>query len=115
LILQTINQARDQLTGIVDAQGKNPTVYILASSERGTLYVGVTSDLIKRACQHRTDAVAGFSKKYSAHILVWYEQHLTMLSAITREKAIKAWKRGWKIELIETSNPTWRDLFVELL
>ena len=86
---------------------KNPTVYLLASQRNGTLYVGVTSDLVNRVWQHRTDEMDGFSKKYNVHLLVWYEQHPSMESAIIREKAIKKWKRAWKVVLIEESNPDW--------
>jgi putative endonuclease len=95
-------------TGMFD---RYPCVYILASRERGTLYVGVTSDLVKRIWEHKNDLVEGFTKKYRVHHLVWYEQHKTMTTAIAREKAIKEWKRSWKIELIETTNPHWRDLY----
>jgi putative endonuclease len=94
--------------GMLDRQ---PCVYILASIERGTLYIGVTSNLVKRTWEHKSDLVDGFTKKYRVHRLVWYEQHETMASAILREKAIKEWKRSWKIELIETTNPHWRDLY----
>lgn len=80
----------------------NPCVYILASRMRGTLYVGVTSNLIQRVWQHKSDQVEGFTRRYHVHALVWYEQHPEMPSAIFREKAIKAWKRAWKIELVET-------------
>ena len=90
---------------------KNPTVYFLASQRNGTLYVGVTSDLVNRVWQHRTDEMDGFSKKYNVHLLVWYEQHPSMESAIIREKAIKKWKRAWKVVLIEESNPDWGDLW----
>ena len=93
---------------------RHPCVYILASHERGTLYAGVTSDLIKRIWEHKNDVVEGFTKKYRVH-LVWLEQHDTMESAILREKAIKEWKRTWKIRLIEESNPRWRDLYSDLL
>ena len=92
-----------------------PCVYILASAPRGTLYVGVTSNLPARIWQHKNDQVDGFSKKYRIHTLVWYEVHGTMESAILCEKAIKAWKRLWKIELIEKSNPEWHDLYSEIL
>jgi len=92
-----------------------PTVYILANRPHGTIYIGVTSDLVKRIWEHKNDAVDGFTKKYRVHDLVWYEQHETMISAITREKAIKEWKRIWKIELVENSNPTWRNLYADLL
>jgi putative endonuclease len=79
------------------------------------LYVGVTSDLIQRVWQHKNDAVEGFTKRYSVHTLVWYEPCGTMGSAIAREKAIKEWKRAWKIRLIEGANPGWRDLYEDLL
>ena len=84
---------------------KQPCVYMLASKRNGTLYVGVTSDLVRRAWEHRNEAAEGFTKKYSVHVLVWFESHETMESAISREKAIKAWKRAWKVELIEKENP----------
>lgn len=94
---------------------RQPAVYILASKERGTLYVGVTSDLIKRIYEHKNDLVEGFTKRYRVHALVWYEQHDTMELAIAREKAIKEWKRAWKLEIIEKTNPGWRDLYDDLL
>ncbi|HET9819743.1 MAG TPA: GIY-YIG nuclease family protein [Rhodanobacteraceae bacterium] len=90
---------------------RHPCVYILANDERGTLYVGVTSDLIKRIWEHKNNVVAGFTRKYQIHDLVWFEQHETMESAIRREKAIKEWKRAWKLELIESANPHWDDLY----
>ena len=90
-------------------------MYILASSRRGTLYLGVTSDLIKRVWEHKSDVVDGFTKRYGVHTLVWFEVHETMLSAIGREKALKCWKRRWKLELIETGNPDWRDLYDNLI
>jgi len=93
---------------------KEPCVYILASRRNGTLYTGVTSSLIKRVWEHKSDLVEGFTKRYGVHILVWYELHSSMESAITREKAIKEWKRRWKLELIEGINPGWRDLYDEL-
>ena len=92
-----------------------PCVYILASALRGTLYVGVTSNLPARIWQHKNDQVDGFSKKYQIHTLVWYEVHGVMESAILREKAIKAWKRRWKLELIEKTNPKWLDLYSDIL
>lgn len=88
-----------------------PCVYILASAQNGTLYVGVTSDIIKRVWEHKNDVVEGFTKTYQVHTLVWVEQHENMYAAIMREKAIKAWKRAWKIKLIETNNPEWQDLY----
>ncbi len=92
-----------------------PCVYMLASRRNGTLYVGVTSDLIKRIWEHKSDAVDGFTKRYGVHTLVWYEVHEEILPAITREKAIKEWKRKWKLELIEKANPSWRDLYQDLI
>ena len=94
---------------------KQPCVYMLASRRNGTLYTGVTSDLIKRVWEHKNDFIEGFTKRYGVHMLVWYEAHETMLSAIAREKAIKEWKRRWKLELIESSNSGWRDLYPDLL
>ena len=94
---------------------KHPCVYILASGRNGTLYVGVTSDLVKRIWEHKHDFVAGFTSRYSVHTLVWFERHEVMQSAIAREKAIKEWRRRWKIELIEKLNPDWRDLYPDIL
>ncbi len=94
---------------------KRPCVYLLASKRNGTLYVGVTSDLIKRVWEHKNDVVDGFTNKYGVHSLVWYEMHEDMASAIQREKQIKEWKRQWKLELIEKVNPGWRDLYDGLL
>ena len=94
---------------------KQPCVYILASRWNGTLYVGVTSDLIQRIVEHKNDIVAGFTRKYRVHDLVWFEQHATMASAIAREKAIKEWRRAWKIELIERTNPKWIDLYPDII
>ena len=87
-----------------------PCVYILASKRNGTLYTGVTSNLLARIHQHRIGAVRGFTRDYGIKLLVWFEQHATMDSAITREKRIKKWNRAWKLDLIETENPNWRDL-----
>ena len=94
---------------------KQPCVYILASRRNGTLYVGVTSDVVKRVWEHRNDLVEGFTKRYAVHALVWFEVHVTMEAAIAREKAIKEWKRRWKLRLIESSNPVWRDLYDEIV
>jgi putative endonuclease len=93
------------------AMKKQPAVYILASKRNGTLYIGVTSDLVKRVWEHKNNLVAGFTRRYGIHQLVWYEIHETMESAITREKRLKNWKRQWKIELIESNNPNWLDLY----
>jgi putative endonuclease len=91
-----------------------PAVYVLATYKRGTLYVGVTSDLVKRVWQHKGGFADGFTKRYGVNTLVWYELHATMESAILREKAIKKWRRAWKIALIEAGNPEWIDLFDSL-
>ncbi len=96
-------------------QPRHPCVYILTSSRNGTLYVGVTSDLIQRVWQHRNGFIEGFTKQHRVHALVWFESHATMESAITREKALKEWKRAWKLDLIEKVNPYWRDLYDDLL
>ncbi|HET7833928.1 MAG TPA: GIY-YIG nuclease family protein [Gallionella sp.] len=92
-----------------------PCVYILASQRNGTLYVGVTSDLVKRAWEHKNDVVEGFTRKYGVHLLVYFEPCADMMSAIVREKQIKKWERAWKIKLIESTNPEWRDLWEEIL
>jgi putative endonuclease len=94
---------------------KQPCVYLLASQRNGTLYLGVTSDLIKRVWEHKQDSVEGFTKKYGVHDLVWYEQHEDMPTAIAREKTLKEWKRAWKLELIEKMNPEWKDLYEDLV
>jgi len=86
-------------------------VYILASRHNGTLYTGVTSDLVKRAWQHRNDEIDGFTKKYDVKRLVYYETHQTAEPAIKRENQIKKWNRQWKLRLIEEGNPDWKDLF----
>ena len=92
-----------------------PAVYILASKRNGTLYVGVTGNLQSRGWQHRNDLVEGFTKRYRIHLLVYYELHPDMTSAITREKQIKKWRRSWKIEMIEGQNPEWNDLWETIL
>jgi putative endonuclease len=94
---------------------KQPAVYILASRKNGTLYVGVTSDLVKRIWEHRNNVVEGFSKLYGVHQLVWYEIHESMDSAIQREKRLKEWKRKWKVQLIENRNPNWEDLYPRII
>ena len=94
---------------------KQPAVYILASERNGTLYVGVTSDLVGRTWQHREHVVDGFTRRYGVTMLVRFEMHGDMESAIRREKQIKAWKREWKIRLIEESNPYWNDLWAKIV
>jgi putative endonuclease len=94
---------------------KQPCVYILASKRNGTLYVGVTSDLVKRVYEHKHDLADGFTKAYKVHCLVYFELHQDMNGAITREKQIKKWNRGWKLELIEKENPAWTDLYESIV
>ncbi|MFZ2995410.1 GIY-YIG nuclease family protein [Sphingobium sp.] len=88
----------------------SPTVYMLASRKNGTLYIGVTADLLKRLYEHRNGLIEGFTKDYGVHRLVWFEPHDRLDSAILREKRIKKWNRAWKINLIEGENPDWDDL-----
>ena len=94
---------------------KQPCVYILASRRNGTLYIGVTSDLVRRVWQHKGDFVEGFTKKYFVHDLVYFEPHTNMIAAISREKQLKKWRRSWKVQLIEAQNPEWRDLWAEIV
>jgi len=94
---------------------KIPLVYILASKRNGTLYVGVTSNLLKRIWEHKNDVVGGFTKKYSAHSLVYYEQTENVMSALEREKQLKNWQRKWKVELIEKENPHREDLYEKIV
>ena len=90
-------------------------VYILSSSKNGTLYIGVTSDLIKRVYEHQQGFISSFTKRYKVHKLVYFETTPDINSAIAREKQLKKWKRQWKIELIERHNPNWNDLYPDLL
>lgn len=94
-----------------DSSPKLPQVYILASAPNGTLYVGVTSNLFERMCQHRDGTFGGFTKRYGVKVLVYHETFATMKEAIRRESQIKKWRRLWKIRLIEEVNPTWSNLF----
>jgi putative endonuclease len=94
---------------------KQPCVYILSNQMRGTLYVGVTSDLIGRIWQYKQDLVDSFSKQHQLHLLVYFEVAETMLVAIALEKQLKKWNRAWKIELIEATNSEWRDLYLDLV
>jgi putative endonuclease len=90
---------------------RNYYVYMLANRKGGTLYIGVTADLIKRVHEHKTGAVEGFTKDYRVHDLVWFDTTSDVISAISREKQMKAWKRAWKVNLIEERNPDWKDLY----
>ena len=89
-------------------------VYILASKPQGTLYVGVTNDLIRRVLEHKQGLVPGFTKRYRVHLLVYFEEHGDYHGAIAREKKLKRWRRDWKRALIEESNPHWADLFAAI-
>ncbi len=91
------------------------SVYILASKRNGTLYIGMTSDLVGRVWQHKNNLVDGFTKKYNVHMLVHYETTQDVNAALVREKQLKKWRRSWKIALIEGTNPNWRDLYNDLL
>lgn len=90
-------------------------VYILASKRNGTLYIGVTSDIARRAWEHRNSALEGFTRRYDVKLLVYVEFHDTMPDAILREKQMKKWRRAWKLKLIERENPDWRDLYDDLM
>ena len=94
---------------------KQPAVYILANKRNGTLYIGVTSHLRKRVWEHKTDLTEGFTKRYGARRLVYYELHEDLASAISREKQMKKWNRAWKLALIEKQNPDWKDLWEGIL
>jgi len=93
---------------------KQPAIYILSNKRNGVLYIGVTSDLLKRTYQHKYHVVNGFSKKYNLNKLIYFEMHESMNDAIAREKQLKKWNRAWKIKLIETINPEWLDLSKDL-
>ena len=93
----------------------NCAVYLLASERNGTLYVGVTSDLVKRIYEHKRDLADGFTKKYGIKMLVWFEMTNNISVAITREKQIKKWNRLWKLRLVDQSNPEWRDLYSDIV
>lgn len=95
--------------------GKQYFVYIMSSMKQGTLYIGVTSNLIKRVWEHKQDLVQGFTAKYKVHKLVYFETFEHIADAIKREKQLKKWKREWKISLIEQTNPNWQDLYPQLL
>jgi putative endonuclease len=94
---------------------RQPCVYMLASKRNGTLYTGVTSNLLKRVWEHKNNLIESFTSKYGVHTLVWYELHGTMESAIQREKTTKNWKRVWKLKVIEKMNSNWHDLYSDLL
>ena len=90
-------------------------VYILTNKRNGTLYIGVTNDLIRRVYEHKTNAIEGFSKKYSTHTLIYYEELSDINAALGREKQLKKWKRLWKLKLIESLNPNWDDLYEKII
>jgi putative endonuclease len=94
---------------------KSYYIYILASRKNGTRYIGVTNDLVRRVCEHKNDAIEGFTKNYGVHMLVHYESYKDVQDALAREKRMKKWKRQWKISLIESKNPDWKDLYSEII
>jgi putative endonuclease len=119
--LQRRRGERERLRRRRPGEGRGPMpmieaayVYLLTNCRYGTLYVGVTSDLIKRIWQHRQGFVDGFAKHHDLRVLVWYEQHVSMVEAITREKQIKRWHRDWKVNLIQATNPNWNDLYEQI-
>lgn len=93
---------------------KHPAVYVLASRRNGTLYIGATSNLVKRIWEHKNHVVEGFTNRYGVHFLVYFEQCDSMESALMREKQLKKWNRAWKLRLIEANNPDWRDLWPDI-
>jgi putative endonuclease len=103
-------EAGAQATGTIGFTMFQPTVHVLASGRNGTLYVGVTSNLVQRIGQHRAGMIAGFTATHGVHQLVWYEPHTDMTAAIAHEKQLTKWNRAWKLRLIEEQNPQWTDL-----
>lgn len=101
--------------GYWQVQMKESYVYILASQKNGTLYIGLTSDLIRRTWEHKNNCVPGFTAKYGVHMLVYYEIHSDIRLAAAREKRLKEWKRQWKIDLIQKMNPDWNDLYQDII
>ena len=94
---------------------KSYYIYIMASRRNGTLYIGITNDIVRRVYEHKNNFIDGFTSKYGIHNLVYYEQFDNIESAIQREKQLKKWNRKWKLELIERANPNWKDLYEDLL
>lgn len=94
---------------------KQPAVYIMANKRNGTLYIGVTSDLVKRVWEHNNNIVKEFTQKYSIHRLIYYERHGSMEAAISREKQLKKWNRSWKLQLIEENNPECNDIYCSIV
>jgi len=112
--LSLVDECHSRAGGNPDEMTKDYFVYILASKKNGTLYIGVTNNLLKRVYQHKEKLVSGFTRKYSVNMLVYYEKYSDIYSAIEREKRLKKWHRHWKINLIESANPNWKDLYNEL-
>ena len=113
-MIASFPRTRESRDAILWPMGKDAFVYILASGRNGTLYIGVTSDLIARVWQHKEGQTKGFTYRFGVKQLVYFEQHDTIEVAIAREKAMKKWRRAWKIELIESQNPDWQDLYEEI-
>ena len=108
------SRASENPVDVVNSTMGQYYVYILASKRNGTLYIGVTNNLVRRVWEHKNDVVEGFTKKYGVHQLVWYEVADTPGTAIAREKQLKKWNRAWKLKLIEEKNPKWKDLYQEI-
>ena len=113
LTADCVSPCHSRESGNPEMMGQN-FVYILASKRNGTLYIGVTNNLLKRVHQHKSDITEGFTQKYNVHNLVYFEAYNDIRDAITREKRMKKWNRAWKIKMIEKSNPNWEDLFDSL-
>jgi len=113
--LSLLSFPRKRESTTIASMRKTYYVYMLTNKRAGTLYIGVTNNLVRRVYEHKLGLVEGFSKKYGVKKLVWYEQTNDIRAALTREKQLKKWERKWKIELIENANSTWRDLYYELI
>ena len=113
--MKRIEECHSRESGNPESMMKTYFVYILASKRNGTLYIGVTNDLMRRVYEHKNNLINGFTQKYNVHQLVYYEQTSDIDSAIQREKRLKKWNRKWKLKLIEKENPNWNDLYEQLV
>ena len=102
------------MTRKLDGEGASYFVYVMANKRNGTIYIGVTSDLVRRAYEHRNKLMKGFTSRYGLRMVVYYEVHQSILTALQRETSLKRWPRKWKLDLIESMNPQWRDLYEEI-